>query len=368
MQFVAGINDIPHEIDTKLTLENGNVVDLVTGYIRDTSGKIVGVPTEMTLENGDTIDTISGYITDADGKQVQVRSEVVLENGDTLDLINGFITSAESGQTYSLNAKITIDQTTDEWVKDAIQNGESQLLINYVVDPSTENLAAAMEELGAGFFDHTKEALDANVKQPIMEMLEWVDEAGNTHQLKVPVDNTDIAKTTAAIEAVPTEKMLEIKLQGEIDERLAQIKADAETLQTAMEWTAKLEIAQVEAGIRALEATFASVDNTISTTGDTISSLFGLLNDAEWTDRGRLRDAIEDQQEMQAEAFELQKKLLEQQIEINQAKLDAMKDGESLISISAEGLEPELEAFMWKIIEKVQIRATEEASEFLLGI
>jgi hypothetical protein len=281
-------------------------------------------------------------------------------------MINGFLKEAESGKVYDLKTKLTVDETSgqNEKLIEALRTSEANISVNYELNPETGKFEAVLTEIGAS----TEAALNENVKGPVMETLEWVDEAGNTHQLKIPVDNTDLDKTKAAIEAVPTEKMLEIKLQGEIDERLATIKADAETLQTAMEWTAKLEIAQVEAGIRALEATFASVDNTISSTGDTISSLFGMLNDVEWTDRGRLRDAIEDQQEMQAEAFELQKKLLEQQIEINKAKLDAMKDGESLISISAEGLEPELEAFMWKIIEKVQIRATEEASEFLLGI
>ncbi|MFA5408409.1 MAG: phage tail tape measure protein [Bacilli bacterium] len=366
VQFVAGINDIPNEIDMKLTLESGDVIDLVTGYIRDTDGKIVGVPTTMTLENGDTIDTISGYITDADGKQVQVRSEVVLENGDTLDLINGLITSAESGQTYDLHAKITIDQTTDEWVKEAIQNGESQLLINYVVDPSTENLAAAMEELGAGFFDNTKAALDANVKGPIMETLEWIDAEGQRHELKVPVDNTDIAKTTAAIEAVPTEKMLEIKLQGDIDTELAQIKANAEIAQTSMEWTAKVNIAQAETAMQVFKASIDSVNTGIQSTGNTLTGLFDLLGDS--PNSFKLSSAINAEMKYREQEFQLQKQLLEQEIELNKQKTDAAKNGESMISITAEGLEPELEAFMWKIIERVHIRATSEASEFLLGI
>jgi hypothetical protein len=38
-----------------------------------------------------------------------------------------------------------------------------------------------------------------------------------------------------------------------------------------------------------------------------------------------------------------------------------------MIKIEAAGLEPHLEAFMWKILENIQIRANAEAAEFLLG-
>jgi hypothetical protein len=45
-----------------------------------------------------------------------------------------------------------------------------------------------------------------------------------------------------------------------------------------------------------------------------------------------------------------------------------MESGEGMITVTADGLEPELEAFMWKILERVQVRANEESSDFLLGL
>jgi len=47
------------------------------------------------------------------------------------------------------------------------------------------------------------------------------------------------------------------------------------------------------------------------------------------------------------------------------ARLDR---GDALITIDGAGLQPHLEGFMWEILEAIQIRATSEGAEFLLGI
>jgi hypothetical protein len=47
---------------------------------------------------------------------------------------------------------------------------------------------------------------------------------------------------------------------------------------------------------------------------------------------------------------------------------EKMRNGDALIKIDSAGLEPALEMVMWHILEKVQIRANEEASEFLIGL
>lgn len=98
------------------------------------------------------------------------------------------------------------------------------------------------------------------------------------------------------------------------------------------------------------------------------------LNDELRNNRLRRR-AIREQLQIQQAAFVAQQKLTEEQIKgtiantaLQQAKLDAIASGEGLINIQADGLEPELEAFMFKILEKIQIRANEEQAEFLLGV
>ena len=67
-------------------------------------------------------------------------------------------------------------------------------------------------------------------------------------------------------------------------------------------------------------------------------------------------------------AFELQKQLTEAQIENLNANTDRLNSGDSMISISADGLEPELEAFMWQILDRIKLKATQDQANFLLGL
>jgi hypothetical protein len=77
---------------------------------------------------------------------------------------------------------------------------------------------------------------------------------------------------------------------------------------------------------------------------------------------------IEREQKRRDELLDTQRDLTQAEIDYTRAKTDALQSGDGQIRIEAAGLEPELEAFMWRIIERVQIRANEEASEFLLGV
>lgn len=168
-------------------------------------------------------------------------------------------------------------------------------------------------------------------------------------------------------EKIPKEKELEIKLKGEIDTRIAEIKANAETLQTAMEWTAKLDIAQAEAAAKELESVLGHTSDVITNMGSTMASMFSKVPDdlsayMEWL------QTMNQEQQIQKESFELYKKVIEQQLKIMRLKTERLQAGDALIHIETSGLEPYLEEIMWAIIQKCHVRATEEASEFLLGI
>ena len=47
---------------------------------------------------------------------------------------------------------------------------------------------------------------------------------------------------------------------------------------------------------------------------------------------------------------------------------DEFSETATTIGINADGLEPELEAFMWKIFERIQIHATQSGAKFPVGI
>ena len=170
------------------------------------------------------------------------------------------------------------------------------------------------------------------------------------------------------IEKIPTEKMLEIELQGDIDKEIASIEANAKTAQEAFKYTAEVNIAQIEAASKEIEATFDSIGDSIQSTADLMGTALGALDSDDFQTKWAALDILREEQEIRKEAFELQKKLTEAQLDYLDAKTKRLAEGESIITIDSSGLEPALEMIMWEIIEKVQIRASEEASEFLLGL
>jgi hypothetical protein len=178
-------------------------------------------------------------------------------------------------------------------------------------------------------------------------------------------DEKSIAATKKKIEdEIPPEKLM--RIQADLD--IAQIKAEAENFQSLVEWKAKLDIAQVEAAVKTMETMFSSINSTISSTGSLMGSLVGELEGLSGLDKHRVWNLIEEEHQARTEALEMQKELIDQQIRLNELKLEALEEGEALIEINAEGLEPDLEMILWKIIEKVQIRANAAGNEFLLGL
>ena len=184
----------------------------------------------------------------------------------------------------------------------------------------------------------------------------------------------DAARATAddLAASLADEKILEIQAKFDI----ASIKAGVdrakilgETVRTSMEWTAKLDIAEVEANAKILESAFGSIDSTMQSTGDTISSLFGLFSeDLDMRAMWAIEDQIRTENDLRAQTFELQKDLTEAQIDYMNAKTEALDSGDININVNGEGLQPHLEAFMWEILSAIRVRANAEGAEFLLGM
>jgi len=243
----------------------------------------------------------------------------------------------------------------------------------------------------AGAFGETTKAIKETSKA-IEEIPDEVDSeiviAANLAELEAELDKAGVlireqdstvvidADTTQATEsiAVVAEEipnvLLEVKLQGDIDKEIERIKATADLAQTSVEWTAKLNIAEAKSNAKVLESIFDAMSNTITSTGNVLAGLFELLtgdNLATLT-KWNIEDQIKKESKMREEAHKEIMKLNEAQREYMDAKTAALESGEGLITITADGLEPEIEAFMWKILEKIQIRATADQAEFLLGM
>jgi TP901 family phage tail tape measure protein len=130
-----------------------------------------------------------------------------------------------------------------------------------------------------------------------------------------------------------------------------------------------LNIAGLEADTKRVEAAFKSIDNTITSTGDLLGSLFGtLIESKDFIEKSYIRDMIERELKMREEAFKLQQKLVEAQIEMMRARTSALYRGDALIKVDGTALKPHIEAIMWEIFSAIQIRANSTFNEFLLGL
>ena len=136
-----------------------------------------------------------------------------------------------------------------------------------------------------------------------------------------------------------------------------------------IEATVSLKTEQFKADAERVKATFASLDNTITSTGDLLGSLFGNLagTSDRWTQL-ELTEQIDLENKRRQEALDMQKKLAEAEINRINAQADALNRGDALIQIDGTGLAPQLEAFMWEILKAIRVRANAEFSDYLLGM
>ena len=137
-----------------------------------------------------------------------------------------------------------------------------------------------------------------------------------------------------------------------------------------------LDIAQLEADTKRVEAAFDSINATVSSTGDVIGDslsglgafadmdVFDILSNPAFK---LLEEQLKIENQRRQEAMDLQKLLTLEEIETMKARRKAMERGEGMIQIDGAGLQPHLEAFMWEILTAIQIRVNQDGLELLLG-
>ena len=165
-----------------------------------------------------------------------------------------------------------------------------------------------------------------------------------------------IKEGTDAIEK--TEKVIKKSEEAAMKMKLAMIDAFTQ-----------LSIASIEADVAKFETMFDSINTGLQESTKVLDSIFSNIgNSSFYQIQQQMLELAEKEMEMKNKLIDKQLELIDIEIKMKEQKLEMMENGESLISIDGSGLEPEIEAFMWKILEKIQVRVNEEASEFLLGI
>jgi hypothetical protein len=313
----------------------------------DEFGNLIGDFNNMAPETTATIGELSNLMNDLP----EVKTFTINpETGEATEKINELNTSI-----LSFPADFLIEPTVESTQATQSIGELSMMMADY-----------SGKEYTADFF---VEANQESIEKFKGEIETIINPDGTVTFIDVQTKPGSVQKVKDSLNEIPTEKMMEIKLQGDIDKELATIKSNADNMQTAMEWTAKLEIAQIEAETEKVKAMFSSVSDTIGSVSSEIANLFGKVPKSEYDFGAREWQAsVKQAMKIQEEGFKLEKALVEQQIRLMKQKEDAIWKGKALIKIDSTGLEPALEMIMWQILQKVQLKANEDAASFLLGI
>ena len=157
------------------------------------------------------------------------------------------------------------------------------------------------------------------------------------------------------------------KRQDDFLVKMAQIASD-ERIKN-IEANVSINIASLEADSRKAIAIIELLGSSIATTGELLGSLFGLFAAKEDPFKeGAIERQIKLENENRKRQLDQEQQLVDAQVRILDAKTEALREGGGLITITADGLEPELEAFMMAVLRRVQLKAAEDQSLYLLGL
>lgn len=266
--------------------------------------------------------------------------------------------------------------TADEFRKSEIAYQNSTAAIDKTTE-SSKKLAAGQKDL-ATYAMQTVPVFDSLTGKITGYEQRLVAAAGGNVTLGNAAKglNQDLSTSTGVMDALS--KKTDLTNKELID--LAKVTKDAEVQLATLasnerikniEANVSLNIANLEANTKIATALIEGISNTITSTGDVLGGLFGQFKDFDsmgFSQQWKIEEQIDIENKLRREAFDLQKRLTDAQIEMMQAQTNALVNGDSLIKITGDGLEPHLEAFMWKIMEKVQVRVNKDGLKMLLGV
>lgn len=152
---------------------------------------------------------------------------------------------------------------------------------------------------------------------------------------------------------------------------LEMAKLDAGIAMKLIEQQTTISLARIEADTRRMQMAYESVGLSIQSTGQQLGALYQLIGgggDMQWFQLQEIQRGIEKEERRRDQALELQKRLVNAEIEMMQARTRALAKGQALISVDGAGLQPHLEAFMWEILKAIQVRVNQDGLDMLVGV
>jgi TP901 family phage tail tape measure protein len=143
----------------------------------------------------------------------------------------------------------------------------------------------------------------------------------------------------------------------------------ARLAEAAIQASGAIRVAEIEASAERAVAAFESINTTIQSTGDLLGDLYGSLGDDGISkfDKLGIKEQIQAEAEARDKVLQKQEKLLSASIREANARAAAFARGDALIRVDGDGLQPHLEAFMFEILESIQLRVNQDGYQLLLG-
>lgn len=247
----------------------------------------------------------------------------------------------------------------------------------YVIDAKEKllDLGVSLEEVPDELLIDAGVALQTGDLEKWYDIVDELTATPDTKNISIIMDGSQVPNDVSVLMAsVPTsvDVALKTKVDTEsVDQEAKQLKESFSEIQKSAEWRAKLEIAQAEAAAKKVAAIMDSIGQSVGSAGDVLTSIFGALSSGEGLPQelqhGRLSQIIDAQLDIQLRGLAVQEKLAAKEIEYMNVRIKALRSGQPLISVSADGLQPHLEAIMWEVLGALQVRVSEEGLDMLTG-
>ncbi len=133
------------------------------------------------------------------------------------------------------------------------------------------------------------------------------------------------------------------------------------------EASADIQVAQIEADSKRAVAAMEMLGASFANTGEVLTDLIGLWVGLEGMDQTKIEGWIEREYAIREALAQAQIDMVNAEIRRLEAQTALLERGGVELKITSDGLEPELEAFMFRIIDKVRVAVSGSYEEFLLG-
>lgn len=220
------------------------------------------------------------------------------------------------------------------------------------------NIAGTVKKLKSDIAKIDEDANFDNLVKKYMEM-------GNSE--KIAVAMAKVGDFMAIPGKSATDSLLEAQTQTENFKLKLLDLASNETIR-AMELTTEFKIAGLEEETKRAKDVLNTLDNTINSTQTLLGGLFDKLGTGGFNNSStqKIQDQIDKENKIREQAAKDTHELTKLQIQSMELRNQRAREGGSDISISMEGIYPELEMIMWEVIKRVQVRLVEEEAAFLL--